>query len=88
VRIRLDYVIPAYRDLKVGRFLYSSKSSIFANPRITHVESPAGTAEHRRYLERMGFAPAISDDGREVYRLRLADLPGQAGRRTIESREP
>ena len=87
VHIRLDYVIPAYRDLKVGRFLYSSKSSIFADPRITYVESPPGTADHRRYLERMGFRAVEGADGREVYRLRLADLPGQAGRRTIERQE-
>ena len=85
VRIQLDYVIPAYRDLKVGRFLYSSNSSIFADPRITHVESPPGSQEHRRYLERMGFRASTDEDGQETYRLRLADLPGQAGRRTLDS---
>ena len=85
VRIQLDYVIPAYRDMKVARFLYSSSSSIFADPRITHVESPPGSAKHRSYLERVGFSLATTDDGRETYRLRLADLPGQAGRRAVEN---
>lgn len=81
VRIVLDYVIPAYRDLKVGRFLYSSSSSIFADPRITHVESRPGSIEHQRYLERMGFKRVTGSDGIETYRLRLADLRSQAGRR-------
>jgi hypothetical protein len=85
VRVALDYVIPAYRDMKVGRFLYSSSSSIFADPHITHVESPPGTAEHRKYLERIGFQPATGREGEPTYRLRLADLPGQAGRRTVDT---
>ncbi|NNC93324.1 MAG: hypothetical protein HKN80_12625 [Acidimicrobiia bacterium] len=82
-QVQLDYVIPAYRDLKLGRFLYSSNSSIFADPRITHLESRTGTARHNAYLERMGFLPITGDDGRPAYRLRLADLPGQAGRRSV-----
>ncbi len=80
VRVQLDYVIPAYRDLKVGRFLFSSGSTIFADPHITHVESAPGSARHSKYLERIGFRRTTGADGRETYRLRLADLPGQAGR--------
>ncbi|MGI9648378.1 MAG: hypothetical protein ACR2OI_07640 [Acidimicrobiia bacterium] len=83
MRVQLDYVIPAYRDLKVSRFLYSSDSTIFADPHITHVESPPGTAKHRQYLEGVGFRPVHSADGRDIYRLRLADLPGQTGRRSV-----
>jgi len=79
--VQLDYVIPAYRDLKLGRFLYSSNSSIFAEPRITHLEREPGTAKHNAYLERLGFGQVTGEDGRPAYRLRLADLPGQAGRR-------
>ena len=82
-RVQLDYAIPAYRDLKVGRFLYSSNSSIFADPRITHLESEPGTAEYNRYLERMGYRERTDQDGRTVYHLRLADLPTQAGRTSV-----
>jgi hypothetical protein len=82
-QIQLDYVIPEYRDLKVGRFLYSSQSSVFADPRITHLESAPGSGRHREYLERMGFQPIARADGTPAYRLRLADLPSQAGRRTV-----
>ena len=83
VHLQLDYVIPAYRDMKVARFLYSSSSSIFADPRITYVESPPGSARHSEYLRRMGFKQVTGADGRDTYRLRLADLPGQAGRRGV-----
>ncbi len=83
--VQLDYSIPAYRDLKVGRFLYSSNASIFADPLITHLESAPGTREHSRYLERMGYRRVTGDDGNVVYRLRLADLPG---RRTIPETSP
>ena len=83
VQIQLDYVIPAYRDLKVGRFIYSSSSSIFTDDQITHVESPPGTRRHSQYLERIGFRRQTGTGGNDVYRLRLADLPGQAGRRTV-----
>jgi hypothetical protein len=82
-QLQLDYVIPAYRDLKVAHFLYSPSSSIFADPRITHLESPPGTRQYREYLVRMGFTKVAGEDGRDVYRLRLADLPGQSGRRTV-----
>jgi hypothetical protein len=85
MQVQLDYVIPAYRDLKVSRFLYSSNSSIFADPHITHVESPPGTAKHRQYLEGLGFRRIVGPDGRDTYRLRLADLPGRAGRRAPTS---
>lgn len=80
-QMQLDYVIPAYRDLKVARFLYSPNSAIFADPRVTHLESSPGTPAYRAYLERMGFKPVTREDGREAYRLRLADLPAQAGRK-------
>ena len=80
-QVQLDYVIPAYRDLKVARFLYSARSSIFADPRVTHLESPPGTKQYREYLERMGFHRITGEDGRDIYRLHLADLPSQTGRR-------
>ena len=82
-QIQLDYVIPAYRDLKVAHFLYSPSSSIFADPRITHLESPPGTRQYREYLIRMGFTKTTGEDGHDVYRLRIADLPSQTGRRSV-----
>ncbi len=87
VTVQLDYVIPAYRDLKVGRFLYSAASSVFQNPRIKRVLSPPGSPEHSAYLERMGYHKRTGDDGQPVYELRLAELKSQAGRKSISASE-
>jgi hypothetical protein len=55
MEVSLDYAIPRYRDFKVGRFLYSAASGVFADAGVRRVEARAGTAESRAYLRRMGF---------------------------------
>lgn len=64
--VRLDYVIPAYRDFKIGRYLYVECAEFFRKRGIHTIVSPAGHAGHARYLRKMGFT---ADDG--VYRLRV-----------------
>lgn len=63
--IELDYVVPQYRDLKVGRFLFREQTEFFRSRGIREIVSPADTVEHAQYLERIGFARAA--DG--TYRL-------------------
>ena len=53
LKIVLDYAIPEYRDFKLGRFLFSERSGVFAPG--TVLWSPASNTDHARYLERMGF---------------------------------
>ncbi len=65
--VHLDYVIPGYRDLQPGRFLYQ-QAKLFQEQRITHVETIPETEEQRDYVERMGFEPEASEGGEEVYR--------------------
>lgn len=55
--IRLDYVLPGYRDFKVGDFLYR-RAAFFREKGIERLRARASTHEHRRYLERMGFSLA------------------------------
>jgi hypothetical protein len=55
-RIDLDYVIPAYRDLRAAMHLYRSGGA-FHDRGIRTVTATAATDVHRRYLERMGFEP-------------------------------
>lgn len=56
--VRLDYVIPAYRDFKIGRFLFGESAEFFRTRGIREIASPAGSREHAAYLRKMGFAPA------------------------------
>jgi GNAT superfamily N-acetyltransferase len=67
--VQLDYVVPQYRDLKVGRFLFHDEADFFLRRGITEIASPADTREHAEYLERMGFTRAA--DG--TYRLNVME---------------
>jgi CDP-diglyceride synthetase len=53
--IKLDYVIPNYRDFKVARFVFEENSTFFIQRGINRFVSEGGSAFHRKYLERMGF---------------------------------
>lgn len=67
MQVELDFVIPQYRDLKIGDFLYSDRSGVFADPKCDRAWSYGDAPEHAQYLERMGFNPARNRDGRMVY---------------------
>jgi hypothetical protein len=56
--IRLDYVLPRFRDFKVGGFLYRERASFFREKGVQRLVATARTREHRRYLARMGFRRA------------------------------
>lgn len=64
--VRLDYVIPGYRDFKTGRYVFGEQAAFFRLRGIRRVCSPPGSPAHRRYLERMGFQP-----GGETYCLAI-----------------
>ncbi len=50
-RIEMDYVIPKYRDLAVGKFLFP----ILKEQGIDMLTAPWGDPKHNRYLFRLGF---------------------------------
>jgi len=54
----LDYVIPEYRDLKLGKFLYVDNAGYFKKQGYKKLYSYAGSPAHEKYLEKMGFVPA------------------------------
>ncbi len=68
LHVRLDFVIPQYRDFKIGRFVFHDQAEWFRARGIREVVSDAGSREHQDYLRRMGFAPA----GAGEYRLAVA----------------
>lgn len=70
IEIQLDYVIPQYRDLKLGRFVYSERSGVFSAGLPTCVWSRSWSEIHDAYLGRMGFVPTQRDGG-EVFELPL-----------------
>ncbi|MEM8618633.1 MAG: hypothetical protein AAGF73_02820 [Actinomycetota bacterium] len=55
--IDLDYVVAAYRDSRLGRWLYGPGADVFRDAGIEVLRSAGYTDEHRQYLSRMGFTP-------------------------------
>jgi GNAT superfamily N-acetyltransferase len=69
MRVRLDYVIPAFRDFKIGRYLYAERADYFREHGIHTLVASGGTREHADYLRRMGFVPDASAP--DLYRLKV-----------------
>jgi hypothetical protein len=53
--ITLDYVMRAYRDSRLGHWLYGDGARIFRNAGIGVVSTPGGNESHRGYLTQVGF---------------------------------
>jgi hypothetical protein len=58
LRVKLDYVTPDYRDLKVGDFLLNEQLGFFRDRGVKRIVSAAGSSRHAKYLKEMGFIPA------------------------------
>lgn len=74
--VQLDFVIPQYRDFKIGSYVYSSDSGLLTGLEPTCVWADASNSDHAQYLRRMGFAECPDRPGR--YEIRLA-APAPAG---------
>jgi len=67
VFVKLDYVIPGYRDFKTGNFVYNK---ILKERNIKKIYSSSENKMHLRYLEKMGFEK-ITLNQKTVYCLYL-----------------
>ncbi|HKK09966.1 MAG TPA: GNAT family N-acetyltransferase [Bacteroidales bacterium] len=55
LEIHLDYLLPEYRDFKVGKFLYENKKELFLKKSYKRLIAQPGNKRHNRYLKKMGF---------------------------------
>ncbi len=55
LRLRLDYVMHAYRDSRIGSWLYGSGARVFTAAGITRIVANPASEMHRTYLRRVGF---------------------------------
>lgn len=53
--IKLDFVIPPYRDYKLGEYLFTENTEYFKKNNITKLIARATEQSHRIYLEKIGF---------------------------------
>jgi hypothetical protein len=65
--VKLDFVIPGYRDLKAGQFLYSELAARLPARGVTTLYSVPGSEKHHTYLQRMGFTAQGDRDKIKLY---------------------
>jgi hypothetical protein len=74
MQVRLDFVPPAYRDFKIGSFLWSDHRQDFIDLGVHTIDARPGNDEHQAYLKKMGFKPSLTggvDGDHSVFRLTL-----------------
>ncbi|PKK97483.1 MAG: hypothetical protein CVV58_01030 [Tenericutes bacterium HGW-Tenericutes-3] len=73
LEIIIDYVVPAYRDFKMGHFLYEDQKDFFISQGYETLLSKPGNEKHQNYLKKMGFIPE-SIDGEFYYLKNLNQI--------------
>ncbi|MEJ5351571.1 MAG: hypothetical protein WHS65_08270 [Melioribacteraceae bacterium] len=68
VLVNLDYVIPGYRDFKIGRYVYKK---FFRENNIRKIFTYPGNKTHNKYLRKMGFEKAVFNS-KEAFLLELS----------------
>ena len=53
--ITLDYVLRAYRDSRLGHWLFGAGAGVLRDAGFETVTTPGGNETHRHYLARVGF---------------------------------
>ncbi|MBU1142332.1 MAG: YgjV family protein [Firmicutes bacterium] len=59
--ILIDYVTPAYRDFKIGNFLYEDQKDYFLSQGYHTLITKPGNLKHQKYLKKMGFSGKDSE---------------------------
>ena len=67
--IRLDYVIPEYRDLRNARYLYSTQAGIFKEQGFQELLVRTGSREFETYIRGLGFAAVPGEGGSYTKKL-------------------
>jgi len=53
--VKLDFVIPGYRDFKIGKMLFKEKKDFFTKKGINKIVATPATETHSAYLKKIGF---------------------------------
>ena len=70
LKVDLDFVIPEYRDFKIGKFIFKDKKSFFHEKGYSKLICFASNEKHINYLEKMGFKKDATHE-QTVYVLEL-----------------
>jgi len=61
--VDLDFVIPRYRDFKIGKYLFEEQLEFFRSKDIRAIRASGGSKTHNRYLEKSGFRRVEGENG-------------------------
>lgn len=61
LEVDLDFVIPDYRDFKIGSYLFEKNVDYFLEQGITKLVTAVGNSDHNHYLEKTGFTKNPSE---------------------------
>jgi hypothetical protein len=61
LNINLDFVIPEYRDMKVGRHVFVANKQYFKDKGFERLETMSRNEVHSSYLREIGFLPIEQD---------------------------
>lgn len=70
LEVILDFVIPEYRDFKLGRFLFYDNKSYFTSRGYRVILATSRTEEHARYLRKMKFVRG-ANEGVWTFRMEM-----------------
>jgi hypothetical protein len=62
LKVELDFVIPEYRDFKIGAFIYESNKSYFLDKGYSRFICYSSSDTHIKYLKKMGFKEVSEND--------------------------
>ncbi len=73
LRIDFDYVVPTYRDFKMGEYIYKEQKHIFLDKGFHSLISFTDNEKHEKYLKKMGFIPyeELDKDNQKCYKIDL-----------------
>jgi len=74
LRVLLDFAIPNYRDLKIGKFLFVDQAAFFRERGVREIIVSPRTKEFGAYLLKVGFARAGRPKG--SFHIHYADKAG------------
>lgn len=67
LEIILDFVTPAYRDFRTGKYVFTDMAEVFRNDGYEEFVTDTKNAKHMRYLEKMDFKAVKNEAGRVTY---------------------
>lgn len=72
LRVDFDYVVPAYRDFKLGKYVYSDQKDFFLDKGYNKLITYTDIEKHEKYLNKMGFKEIDSNiENKKCFEINL-----------------